>query len=74
VFRTTAALLCALAVAVVAAMPAAADGGPDRARFAAPPSDSRPTILSVEADGVRLIVHAARVSYSRVIELEAMPR
>lgn len=28
---------------------------------------------SVEADAVRLVIGAARVSYSRVIELEALP-
>jgi len=28
----------------------------------------------VEADAVRLVIHAARVSYSRVIELEALPQ
>jgi len=45
VLRTAGALVCALVVAVaVAATPAAADG-PDRGRFAVPPSDSRPTIL-----------------------------
>ncbi|MGH2950195.1 MAG: discoidin domain-containing protein, partial [Solirubrobacteraceae bacterium] len=29
---------------------------------------------AIEADAVRLVIHAARVSYSRVIELEALPR
>jgi hypothetical protein len=31
------------------------------------------TFPSVEADAVRLVVLAGRVSYSRVIELQALP-
>jgi alpha-L-rhamnosidase len=45
VIRTAAALLCALALGVAAAEPAAGGDGPDPARFSSPPSDSRPTIL-----------------------------